>query len=321
MSQVTSGGAHTTGPIHRINKPCPSIGSKPNSSITGYFFSARPDRRRRPQVDHISIILFSLLFACSSPFAGEDGAQSRSVTSQDAVLADIVASERRFNSVVEDGWKILDNADKTDRMRIVDDWDQTTDSRSGPRTLEITYPEGLGSEAPHNRSWKTIAEHEFRGISIAYWVKYSANWTGHPSLVNKMFYVNQTGYAASPLVIIARGAGQDPLSLEVRTQDSRFGSRNLPANQGRSAELKRGRWHRVEVYAAFNNADRSNGRVTFFLDGQLIGDYGDVQLSTADDPKTWGEVKLDAIWGGNGPASVPATQTLRLDDLIVKGHR
>jgi hypothetical protein len=270
-------------------------------------------------MDLSSIILFALLFACSSPLAREDGSQSRSVSTQDAELADIIATERTFDSVLEDNWRMNENETKAQRMRIIDDWDPSPFDRSEPKAVEIVYPEGLGSDSPHNRTWKPIEEHEFRGVSIAYSVKYSANWTGHPSVVNKMFYVSQKGFAASPLVIIAKGAGQDPLTLEVRTQDARFGARNLRANLG-SAELERGRWHRVEVYAFFNSEGKSDGRVIFFLDGQPVGDYSDVKLSTADDPKIWGEIKLDAIWGGNGPASVPQMQTLRLDDLVVKGH-
>jgi hypothetical protein len=267
-------------------------------------------------------IFLTLLVACSSTVGPQENG-SANISGQDALPVDLeMVSNRSFDAITEGDWGIVSRESGFDNMAVVADADVLpSDQReSPPNALVITYPKGFqGGSAPHNRTWFSVSELEWSEVFISFWVKFSENWTGHRSAVNKIVYVPQEGYGSNPIYLIARGTGQESLFLEVRTQDPRFANRNLGPNRSKG-ELVRGRWHRIDMYARFNDGNQKNGEVRYWLDGQLAGEYYDVQYSVADDSKIWGAVKIDAIWGGTGDV-VPEKQTLSFDHFIVRGRK
>lgn len=266
-------------------------------------------------------IFLTLLVACSSTVGPQENG-SANIGGQDALPIDLQQiSNRPFDQVVEDGWGITGEGDPYRNISIEADPAATDRRQSPPNTLEITYPKGFkGGSAPHNRTWKMVRDQEWSEILVSVWVKYSQNFTGHtPTGVNKLIFVTQDGFAGSPLFLLAKGTGKESLVLQVNTQDSRFPNRHFKSNRSRG-ELTRGRWHRIDLYARMNSGDRLDGELRFWLDGDLVGEYYDAQFSMPSDPRIWSAVKLDAIWGGTGGV-VPEEQTLRIDDLVIRGRR
>lgn len=265
------------------------------------------------------MFLFLAIFVACSPTTGLQEEGSRNVGNSEALPVGLQEiSNRSFNQIVEDGWRINGDGNNQENMQIVADQSASGARATAPNALQIVYPTGhKGGSAPHNRTWRSVSEHQWDEISVSVWVKYSENWTGHGSGVNKIIFLPQDGYAAGPLFMLGRGSGTGPMSLEFDIQSSRFENRNLKPNRS-SGELVRGKWHRVDMYAQFNSGNKRDGQVRFWVDGILAGEYNDVMLSTASDPKVWGVVKIDAIWGGVG-GNVPKRQTLSIDDLVVSG--
>src|SRR5205807_169045 len=62
-------------------------------------------------------------------------------------------------------------------------------------------------------------------LYMAAWVKYSPNFQGHNSLVNKIFHfwINDQAGAGNHLIISAQGSGSDPLYPAIRLQGVQAG--------------------------------------------------------------------------------------------------
>jgi len=265
----------------------------------------------------VNAILLSLLVACS-PTTGlqESGAGNAGSLETKPVFP--VISSNSFDRLVAEHWQINGDPNDQENMAIVNDSQAAEEGRTAPSALEITFPRGLsGGHAPNNRTWISVSERQWQEIHVAFWVKFSDNWNGHASGVNKLIFLPRAGLAADPIFILARGIKSGSLILEVDIQSSEFNNRNLRPNRSRG-ELIRGRWHKVEVYARFNTGDRGDGHVRFWLDGSLVGTYDDVVLSTTSGGKYWEVVKIDPVWGGMGGV-LDREQTLRFDDIVVSG--
>jgi hypothetical protein len=96
------------------------------------------------------------------------------------------------------------------------------------------------------------------------WVKFSSNWVGHLSSVNKIFYwqVSEDPVnSRARLYLLGRGGGSENLLVEAVTQGTPTGDqRLLRSNLVPSAQFVRGRWHRVETLVRCNTGSNSDGK-------------------------------------------------------------
>ena len=182
--------------------------------------------------------------------------------------------------------------------------------RSPSGILRATFPPGNAYDGSGPGSFDFITGNK-RTLYIAQWIRYSANWYGHPSGVNKMAYFHTSAGDIPVLVFSAIGAGTGPLSPQVWTQ---YPNANLTPNLVPNAEIIRGQWNLVELVAVGNTAGNVDGSVDWYLNGVHVGSY---VLQWQAGATTWGRVHYTTIWGGymGGAASIPATQWRDSDHL------
>lgn len=173
-------------------------------------------------------------------------------------------------------------------------------SRPAPRTVAISdspvgstheyrfdYPAGHsgggGPEAYMNISGNP------QSVYVGMWIRYSQNWQGHPSCINKYLYLatTQASNAWSAVWYEACGSGGSTLHSYQVNQTSGCGG----AWRNESVLFERGRWHRVEVIQTVGNP----GRVRVWVDGRLTTD-----VSACVSGSGMREATLSGIWGGVG---------------------
>jgi len=202
--------------------------------------------------------------------------------------------DRPFNSLNELG--ITDYFYNGD-MSFIND---ATAPHSPLGILRATYPAGTAYDGNGPGSFDFYTGDK-RTLYSAQWIKYSANWYGHPSGVNKIVYFHTTIGDVPVLYLNAAGAGYGPLSPQVWTQ---YPNRNLLPNLVPNAEIIRDQWNLLELVVVGNTAGNADGSVDWYLNGVHVGSY---VLQWQASAVTWGLVHWTTIWGGVG-GSKPATQ-------------
>ena len=194
--------------------------------------------------------------------------------------------------------------------------------RSPSQVWRAVYPTGFaGGSAPAN-SWLEFSPHP-RIAYVRWYFKYSSNWYGNGTGINKMFYV-WTNANAPSVVIIAKGAKTGALALRIAGQDilkggAGYGDAQNPdwdPNLAPSATISRGQWHMGEVILVGNTSGAANGSIDGWIDGVHVTSYSGIQFRSAN--AVWGDVNVDPVWGGIG-GSVPATQTFDIDHFYMSG--
>jgi len=151
------------------------------------------------------------------------------------------------------------------------------------------------------------------------WVKFSSNWVGHLSSVNKVFYwqVSEDQIARARLYLLGRGGGSENLLVEAVTQGTPTGDqRLLRANLVPNAQFVRGRWHRLETLVRCNTGANSDGQLTVWLDGVKVMEHQDVIFVGASETHQWTGFELTPVWGGVSD-QLSAAQQLSVDHLYL----
>lgn len=188
---------------------------------------------------------------------------------------------------------------------------------SAPNIWRATYPAGFVAGTSPDAAWLYIPRH--RTVYVSVWFRYSSNWVGHETGVNKQFYVWTNGNAPS-VVFYADGAGNNPLVPSVTIQDCivpRSDELHRSPNLVPSARIIRGRWHHLEAVLVGNTSGNANGSLDWYLDGVHIGSYSGIQYISGN--ALWGDVNVAPVWGGIGGPNVPATQTWDIDQFYMSG--
>jgi hypothetical protein len=199
---------------------------------------------------------------------------------------------------------------------------------SPPSVAEMVFAPGHpGGSAPAVAELYFDAGVAYRTLYLAIWAKFSAGWTGHPSGVNKLVYI-QDEAGAPRLYVAALGGGSDPLDLEVALQslaepyfDGRFTTEttvNLLPNVITTRRVTRGVWQRFEVELTANSAGVSDGRVRTWLDGVPLHDFGGIRFSGTAAPG-WAGIQWAPVWGGVDGV-VPSRMTQQMDHLYISGR-
>ncbi len=259
------------------------------------------------------MIPIGLLLACSTLFLAACDSRIADVERASGIHLQrppifLPVASRTFAAPWEEGW--FSDLTNPSFGLVVD-----STAPSGPRVGEIRYPEGFpaGRTPGWSETWG-LEERELTRIYISFWTKLSENWQGHPA-VSKIGFV---WIHDNPVVFpVYRGAGLDPLRAEIWLQDVPDGGRRLEANVG-EREIKRGRWHRWEIYLVANGGDEADGEAHFWIDGEKIGEYRDIRFGTREQSDVWERVSWRPIWGGVAGV-VPEEMYMRMGRITVSG--
>ena len=196
-----------------------------------------------------------------------------------------VISDQPWQSATSLGWFL----DFGVSPQIITD---ATAPLSPPDVLQIVYPVGfVGGTAP------TTLSHSLGGVRQLYvglWWKPSNPWQGNPSSSNKIQYAFTNNNGSITMTMYGSPGG--PYELRVYPQFSTSPLTWLVPNVNH-VPVTLGTWHRIEWLMAYNTTTNpANGICRWWLDGQLIGDYYDVNYP----PGPLTDYKLAPVWGGIG---------------------
>jgi hypothetical protein len=211
------------------------------------------------------------------------------------------------------GWDDIESCQAT--TGLVSD---TAAPRSAPSVYEWRYAQGFVAGSSPGTAQRIITSLGFRRLYVSAYVRLSANWQGHASGTNKMFFV---WIDAQPVFFLsAEGVGSAGLQPQLRLQG------NLPDTRPRllpnivpGATIARGVWQRWEIVLECTTPGTANGRARWWINGILVSDYQDINWVAAGRSCVWENVQLRPVWGGTG-GTVAAAMDLRMDHIRVSGQ-
>jgi hypothetical protein len=219
-------------------------------------------------------------------------------------------TDRPFDSLNEPGWGVPVAPGAT----IVAD---ATAPHSPSNTIHFNYPAGfVGGSGPESSSY-TVAN--YRVLYLAYYFKYSGNWQGHLTGINKHGYV---WYGNTPVFVYeVEGVGSGPLTSRMALQtpivqpnSSGWYTQNLVP----SAQFTRGQWALMEIVLIGNTAGTADGALDWYMDGVHVAHYSGIQYTSGTTAFNW--VRIAPIWGGITD-TVLADQYLAFDHYYISGKQ
>lgn len=216
-------------------------------------------------------------------------------------------SERGFSEREEDGWK-----SRPGRNLVI--MEDPTAPASPPYIARAIFPSGFRAGSGPNMENREI-EGNHTSLYISAWLRLSSNWEGHRSGTSKIIHFWIGG--RNRVILKAHGAGQRPLVARIALQavNQTPVSRDLEPNRGRSV-MSRGQWHNIEVLLYSNTPGMPDGRIQWWLDGQLAGDYSGLNLVPMRAENFWNKVSWNPTWGGVG-GFLQDEQTMDMDDMYI----
>lgn len=219
-----------------------------------------------------------------------------------------LVDERPFNTLAEHA-SPHDPAWDTDiEMSIVTD---ATAPQSPSNVIRETFPTGFVGGASNGHAGVPFTG--YKTLYSCYAAKYSSNWWGHLTGVNKQVYIWANG--GNILFFEATGTGTDPLEPRIITQATPDDTTFTP-NITPTKIVPRGTWFQIEILLVGNTVGASNGTLDWWVDGIHSGSYTGVTYTTG--ATLWDIYELRPVWGGAGD-SVPATMTIDWDDIYISG--
>jgi hypothetical protein len=182
--------------------------------------------------------------------------------------------------------------------------------------FQILYPAGYhGGDSPGLTECPIAS---YRQVYMSMYLKFSPNFQGHLTHVNKIihFWIGGT----NKLFLLGDGAGSAPLLASVGLQgvaSSPYGtSAQVQPNVVTGAQFVRGQWYHLEMLATSNSSGANDGSVDLWLNGTLVAHLTGIQWTTG--APTFTDAKLDPTWGGLND-TVSSDMTLRVDHLYLSG--
>jgi hypothetical protein len=236
-----------------------------------------------------------------------------------------VITDRPFNCMLvvgcESDWNWFGNAQPT----IVSD---ETAPKSPPSVARITYSAGFVGGSGQGQTCRLSLGK--RTIYMSAWLQLSANFEGHPTGANKLFYI-ATNNDQTFLLPEAEGTYTGPLY-------PRFVLQNLAGpyqdqggvfattigrlqNVSTGVQIVRGRWHRFEYVLVNNTPGVADGSIDAWQDGVKTFHVPGIMFVPADangNRANWGSVCWQPIWGGEGGLALN-TFFMELDHLYISG--
>ncbi|HET9634718.1 MAG TPA: Ig-like domain-containing protein [Gemmatimonadaceae bacterium] len=217
-----------------------------------------------------------------------------------------VIADRAFNSLSEAPW------DTDNSLSIVQD---PTAPKSPQNVLRATFPSGFAGGSSNGHTGMQWGGHHI--LYISYWMKYSSNWWGHNTGINKQAYAwVDEGGGYTPFVMEAEGVGSGPLKPRPILQRMVKGDGNYEPNLVPSATIQRDTWFRIEIVLTGNSSGTADGAMDIYLDGVHVTNATGLQWTNG--ATTWFIFELYPVWGGIGD-SVPATMWAQWDHVYLSG--
>jgi hypothetical protein len=223
-------------------------------------------------------------------------------------------SDRPFSAIDELGW----NDGSGSYGKIITD---ATAPESPGSVLQIKLPANFG-EGGGPFSGELPLPVNYRTVYVSYWAKYSSNWYGPSSNIDKTFYLyTSTG---NPAIIFDMDcSGNGPMEPQVAGQDilsggvggdkaNPFWTPNLA-----SAIAPRGQWHHIEFVVVGNTAGNADGSINWYLNGVHVGSYSGIQFESGN--TTWNLMHYTLLYTGTNNSNPPADQYNYWDNLYLSG--
>ncbi|MFQ5746345.1 MAG: Ig-like domain-containing protein [Gemmatimonadota bacterium] len=221
-------------------------------------------------------------------------------------------TERPFDAFGEDRWTNFSNAN----WSIVSDPGAPASPSGVGAAL---FPAGGSGGVAHGTNVGSPGLRQSREIYLSFWHRVSANWQGHKSGVNKMFFLQRPGSSSRPAYLSFQGTGAGPFEPQIRLQEAGL-ARNLGPNENQaSAVLARGQWVHWEVYLKYNTGGNADGIARLWIDGVRVINYTNVRFSGTGVSHWWSIVKFNPTWGGTGDTIVQDMYQY-LDHAYVSGR-
>lgn len=226
-----------------------------------------------------------------------------------------------FSTSCDSGWSYSPNI--TTGLSLTLD---ATAPQSSPTVAQMTYPAGFSGGSGPGIAERGFSTHR-QTIYISTSVKFSSNWQGHSSGVNKILYFGIDN--GSPKIYTsAKGSGTGALVPEVALQSLNAAyydgvgqtatTVNLLPNVTKGKNFERGKWHRVEYLFIANSPGVADGRVQVWIDGVQTHSYTGIQFVGSAGKNRWEWVKWSPVWGGTG-GTVASTMYQQMDHLYISG--
>jgi hypothetical protein len=165
---------------------------------------------------------------------------------------------------------------------------------SAPNVGQWRYPVGFaGGNAPATM-FHPLPPAFTEGF-VGVWWKPSRPWQGHPSGVNKIYFL--LGGSCGNLIPVMYGPPGGPYQLRVAPEWGSNWSWLTP--NVNAVPIALGAWHRIELYFKYNTPGSANGVVRWWMDGAVIGDYANVSFPGDG---CFSEFQFSPTWGGVGDA-------------------
>src|SRR5438067_1327114 len=225
-----------------------------------------------------------------------------------------IITQRHFNAINELGW----NDTGGSLGSIVSD---PTAPQSPSNVLQIKLPAGFGEGGGPFAGDYTFPTN-YRTIYVSYWAKYSSNWYGPSSNINKTFYLF-TSLGAPSIVFDMDAGGNAPMQPVIAGQDilaggiggdaaNPFWTPNLT-----TAIAARGQWHHIEFIVVGNTAGNRDGSIDWYLNGVHVGHYTGIQFQSGN--TVWNMFHYTLLYTGTNNSNPPADQYNWWDHIYLSG--
>jgi hypothetical protein len=228
-------------------------------------------------------------------------------------------SDRPMNALAEDAkWDTFNSGS----MAIVSD---LTAPQSPSNVCREVFPAGFAGDGNSNGSMGISWSPAVRRLYICYYFKYSANWQGHDSGINKHAY-SWLNSADPTFIMEAEGSGSNPLIprpiIQTSFGGSNNGAGNYEPNIAPAVRFIRGQWHLVEYLLVGNTAGNHDGGFDLWVDGVHTTDHTALfpvgfQLETG--AALWNIQEIQPVWGGTSSVPVAADQYIQWDHFYMSG--
>lgn len=256
-----------------------------------------------------------------SPFSGPQVSQlSLAVppTSNNEPTGMTLISNRQFNALNEGGWSDGGGAN----MSIVTD---ATAPESPSNVLDMHMPAGFGEGGGPGSGDFTISAN-YRTLYVRYSAKFSSNWFGSSSAIDKTFYLyNSLGFPSLYFTMEGTGnvakrpicSGQNIINAGSPSPGGDLANPDWGTNVIPGFTTPLGAWHTIELVVVGNTSGTANGTMDWWCNGTKIGSVTGVQFVTGN--QLWNVFHYTLLYSGATGSNPPSAQDLYWDNIYLSG--
>ena len=222
-------------------------------------------------------------------------------------------TDRSFNALSEDGWQY----NVRDEYSIIEDPSDPMGTGFVGQTL---FEQGMAGGNSPTWTWRFFSDTS-PVVYVAFWVKVSENWVGHPSGVNKVGYIYTPaghslapGDVAAPIIWSINGGGgpdvRDSFEPWFRLQGvvmDGWEDLNRRPNVNLDVMMYRDTWHLWESVIDLGSPGGADGLLRWWIDGVEVGHHTGLAFIPSDGASEVIRTDWHPVWGGVG-SEIPSDQ-------------